>query len=91
VYYGAVPAYEIYGQDISNVTVDGVWFRNWPTDEKIDAIQEAGQNAPRLWLVMSHIAEGEDEELIRGLQAAGYALRDSYERQNATAVLFVRQ
>jgi hypothetical protein len=40
---------------------------------------------------MSHIAEGEDEELIRGLQAAGYALWDSYERQNATAVLFLRQ
>jgi uncharacterized membrane protein len=91
VYYGAVPAYRIYEGEPTNPTEYGLWFRNWQPDEKIADIQRAAGEANRLWLVMSHIAAGEDVELMRGLEATGYQVVEEYKRQNATAVLFIRE
>jgi hypothetical protein len=91
VYYGAVPAYRIYQGEVNNPTEYGIWFRNWPLDEKIADIQRAASDAPRFWLVMSHIMGSEDGELIRGLEARGYQVMAAYERQNAAVVLFTRE
>ena len=91
VYYGAVPAYRLYQGEVTNPTEYGIWFRNWPPDEKFADIQRAASDAPRLWLIMSHITTGEDSELIHGLEARGYQVVAEYERQNAMAVLFTRE
>ena len=90
VYYGAVPAYQVYGREIGNATEYGVWFRAWPPEEKIADIQQAAGDNSRLWLVMSHITPGEDEQLVAGLEAGGYVVEDVVERENATAVLLKR-
>jgi hypothetical protein len=91
VYYGAVPAYRIYEGAPTNPTEYGIWFRNWPLEEKIADIQRAASDAPRLWLIMSHVLGGEDGELIGGLESRGYQVVAEYEREDARAVLFRRE
>ena len=90
VYYGAVPAYQVYGREIGNPTAYAPWFRAWPPEEKLAEILQAVGDAPRLWLVLSHIAPGEDVQLVRGLETAGYVVGERVEGQNAAAVLLER-
>jgi 4-amino-4-deoxy-L-arabinose transferase-like glycosyltransferase len=87
VYYGAAPAYRVYmpGQDTS-VTY-GSWFRQWTRQERIAEIEQEVGSAPRFWLVMSHIYDDEDDELIDGLSGR-YELLDRVDDQNAAAALF---
>jgi len=89
VYYGAGPAYEVYQRDSPLPTVYGTWFRNKPLSEKIMEIHQAARLSPRFWLVMSHIHQMEDEELLSGLAegSPAYTLVDAYEDQNAAVYL----
>jgi hypothetical protein len=87
VYYGAGPAYQVYVPEQSAPTTIGTWFRDWPTEDKIDEIQSEVRDAPRFWLVLSHIHQNEDDELIEGL-SNHYKLVDLYSATNAAAALF---
>ena len=92
VYYGAVPAYQVYQPELTYPTELGTWFRDWPLVEKISEIRRAVGDAPRFWLVMSHIHPSEDSALIDGLTEAtpSYHLVDEYRTKNAATVLLQR-
>lgn len=92
VYYGAVPAYQVYQPELTYPTELGTWFRDWPLVEKLSEICQAVGDAPRFWLVMSHIHPSEDPALIDGLTEAtpSYHLVDEYRTKNAATVLLQR-
>lgn len=92
VYYGAVPAYDIYRRSHAYRTIYGPWFRAWPPQEKLAEIQEAVAGSQRFWLVMSHIA-GTEAEQLTGLLAESspsYKVINRYRTENAAAFLLQR-
>ncbi|MFN8498332.1 MAG: glycosyltransferase family 39 protein [Anaerolineae bacterium] len=92
VYYGAVPAYRIYEPRPTHPTAFGSWFRDWPLNAKIGEIQSDVAGHARVWLIMSHIHEDEDTQLVAGFQAAqpAYVVQEEFARHNALAVLLER-
>ncbi|MFN8483536.1 MAG: glycosyltransferase family 39 protein [Anaerolineae bacterium] len=92
VYYGAAPAYRLYEPLPRHSTAYGSWFRDWPLSAKIDEIQRDTAGHSRVWLVMSHIHEAEDVQLLTGLQAArtSYVVQDEFSQRDALAVLLER-
>ncbi len=93
VYYGAVPAYQIYQREPVYSTEFGPWFRDWETDEKIDAIQQSVAGRQRFWLALSHYSLDEYNELVDGLagSAPSYRVVDvNMMHQNAAAALLQR-
>lgn len=92
VYYGAVPAYDVYRRSHAYRTVYGTWFREWPPQEKLAEIQEAVDGSQRFWLVMSHIAGNEDRQLtgLLAQDSPAYEVVDRYRTANAAAFLLQR-
>jgi hypothetical protein len=81
----------VYGHEIAAPLAYGTWFRGWPLVEKLAEIEQMTADAPRLWLVMSHITPEDDDALVTGLQAVGYEVQAELVKQNAAAFLLVRQ
>jgi len=88
VYYGAVPAYQVYKQNDDYSDRLGSWFREWPIQDKLSEIEEFSDESPRLWLIFSHITPGEDDAILAGLTEDGtYQLVTEFHEQNATIIL----
>ena len=88
IYYGAVPAYQVYQPDEVGPTTYGTWFFSLPVTEKLAEVNTAVADAPRFWLIMSHLKVAERDELIAGLTESKYELSDQYLQPNAEAYLF---
>ncbi len=92
VYYGAVPAYQVYQSEEEHLTIYGTWFRSQPLEDKLSEILNTTAGAKRFWMVMSHIHANEDEELLSGLSLGepAYEQVAKYTDLNALVVLFQR-
>ena len=92
VYYGAVPAYQLYQPETGHSTEYGIWFRAWPLEDKLQEIMRVVGESPRFWLVMAHIYQNEDTDLISGLAGghSPYQLVDRVSAENAAVALFQR-
>ena len=91
IYYGSQPAFDLYADQISQPVVQGVWFRDFPPDEKVADITSNIGEADRFWLIASHLHPGEDVQLMAAIVAqTDFVPQQRLNAPGAFAILYVR-
>ena len=93
LYYGSLPAYEVYRPRLARPVVAGRPYRHRAPADQVQSVLRDVRAAPRFWIVMSHIFGSEKENLLSGLASPphGYRLVDEVREPGAVGALFERQ